>query len=211
MKKTLSHLLFSLHRTLDRAVRERARLDELTVAQVETLEAIDTLRAASTRREEKEPTFTELSAFLGSDLSTMSRNVPYLEKKGLIERVQKSDGRRTGLRVTSRGAIYLKHIHSYYFVEIGMLLRDSPNRTRLLEALTELDALTSRQPKRGMVLNPPLESLEEGVDMGVVEGPPPTSLSLLRRPLSALVEPPRPSLLSSGLVQPPRAKKERKA
>ena len=82
-------------RGLGRISRERARADEVTPQQAETLQLIAERGAVST---------STLAQLLGIDPSTASRNLAGLQKAGLVTRKKASeDGRQTDVRLTPRG------------------------------------------------------------------------------------------------------------
>jgi DNA-binding MarR family transcriptional regulator len=82
-------------RGLGRISRERARADEVTPQQAETLQLISDRGAVST---------SMLATMLGIDPSTASRNLAGLQKAGLVTRKKASDdGRQTDVRLTPKG------------------------------------------------------------------------------------------------------------
>ncbi|HSQ62637.1 MAG TPA: MarR family transcriptional regulator [Polyangiaceae bacterium] len=82
-------------RGLGRISRERARADEVTPQQAETLQLIAERGAVST---------SMLAQLLGIDPSTASRNLAGLQKAGLVTRKKASeDGRQTDVRLTPKG------------------------------------------------------------------------------------------------------------
>lgn len=82
-------------RGLGRISRERARADEVTPQQAETLQLIAERGAVST---------STLAQLLGIDPSTASRNLAGLQKAGLVTRKKASeDGRQTDVRLTPKG------------------------------------------------------------------------------------------------------------
>jgi len=82
-------------RGLGRISRERARADEVTPQQAETLQLIADKGAVST---------STLATLLGIDPSTASRNLAGLQKAGLVTRKKASDdGRQTDVRLTPKG------------------------------------------------------------------------------------------------------------
>jgi len=82
-------------RGLGRISRERARADEVTPQQAETLQLIAERGAIST---------STLAQLLGIDPSTASRNLAGLQKAGLVTRKKASeDGRQTDVRLTPKG------------------------------------------------------------------------------------------------------------
>lgn len=85
----------SVARGLGRISRERARADEVTPQQAETLQLIADRGAVST---------STLATMLGIDPSTASRNLAGLQKAGLVTRKKASDdGRQTDVRLTPKG------------------------------------------------------------------------------------------------------------
>jgi DNA-binding MarR family transcriptional regulator len=82
-------------RGLGRISRERARADEVTPQQAETLQLISERGAVST---------STLATLLGIDPSTASRNLAGLQDAGLVTRKKASDdGRQTDVRLTPKG------------------------------------------------------------------------------------------------------------
>ena len=82
-------------RGLGRISRERARADEVTPQQAETLQLIADKGAVST---------STLATLLGIDPSTASRNLAGLQKAGLVTRKKATDdGRQTDVRLTPKG------------------------------------------------------------------------------------------------------------
>ena len=82
-------------RGLGRISRERARADEVTPQQAETLQLISDKGAVST---------STLATLLGIDPSTASRNLAGLQKAGLVTRKKATDdGRQTDVRLTPKG------------------------------------------------------------------------------------------------------------
>ena len=82
-------------RGLGRISRERARADDVTPQQAETLQLIADRGAVST---------STLATLLGIDPSTASRNLAGLQKAGLVTRKKASDdGRQTDVRLTPKG------------------------------------------------------------------------------------------------------------
>ncbi len=82
-------------RGLGRISRERARADEVTPQQAETLQLIADKGAVST---------STLALLLGIDPSTASRNLAGLQKAGLVTRKKATDdGRQTDVRLTPKG------------------------------------------------------------------------------------------------------------
>ncbi len=82
-------------RGLGRISRERARADEVTPQQAETLQLISERGAVST---------STLATLLGIDPSTASRNLAGLQDAGLVTRKKATDdGRQTDVRLTPKG------------------------------------------------------------------------------------------------------------
>jgi len=82
-------------RGLGRISRERARADDVTPQQAETLQLIADRGAVST---------SMLATMLGIDPSTASRNLAGLQKAGLVTRKKATDdGRQTDVRLTPKG------------------------------------------------------------------------------------------------------------
>ena len=82
-------------RGVGRISRERARSDDVTPQQAETLQLIADKGAVST---------SALAALLGIDPSTASRNLAGLQKAGLVTRKRGTvDGRQTDVRLTPKG------------------------------------------------------------------------------------------------------------
>ncbi len=82
-------------RGLGRISRERARADEVTPQQAETLQLIAERGAVST---------STLATLLGIDPSTASRNLAGLQDAGLVTRKKATDdGRQTDVRLTPKG------------------------------------------------------------------------------------------------------------
>lgn len=82
-------------RGLGRISRERARADDVTPQQAETLQLIADRGAVST---------SMLATLLGIDPSTASRNLKGLQKDGLVTRKKATDdGRQTDVRLTPKG------------------------------------------------------------------------------------------------------------
>ncbi|HEY2367817.1 MAG TPA: MarR family transcriptional regulator [Polyangiaceae bacterium] len=82
-------------RGLGRISRERARADEVTPQQAETLQVIAERGGVST---------STLATLLGIDPSTASRNLAGLQEKSFVTRKKATDdGRQTDVRLTPKG------------------------------------------------------------------------------------------------------------
>jgi DNA-binding MarR family transcriptional regulator len=82
-------------RGVGRISRERARAEDVTPQQAETLQLIADRGAVST---------SALATLLGIDPSTASRNLAGLQKAGLVSRKKATDdGRQTDVRLTPKG------------------------------------------------------------------------------------------------------------
>src|SRR5262245_1062465 len=124
--------LLTVARGLGRIARERARDEDVTPQQAETLQLIAERGAMST---------STLATMLGIDPSTASRNLSGLERAGLIARQKGADdGRQTDVRLTPRGRRAAQTVGSGATSAFASLLDRVPRseRARVLEALEAL-------------------------------------------------------------------------
>ncbi len=116
-------------RVLGRINRERARANDVTPQQAETLQLIAERGAVST---------SSLATMLGIDPSTASRNLSGLERAGLISRKKGADdARQTDVRLTPRGKRTAESVTDEADGSIASLLERLPRgeRQRVTEAL----------------------------------------------------------------------------
>lgn len=124
--------LLALDRGLGRIARERARSDDVTPQQAETLQLIAERGALST---------STLATLLGIDPSTASRNLSGLERAGLIARQKGSDdGRQTDVRLTPRGRRAAQSVGSGVASSFARIFDRVPRgeRGRVIDALEVL-------------------------------------------------------------------------
>ena len=116
-------------RGLGKIARERARSEEVTPQQAETLQIIAERGAVST---------SSLALMLGIDPSTASRNLSGLERAGFITRKKGSDdGRQTDVRLTPRGKRTADSVSDESTRAFGALMEKLPRgeRPKVMEAL----------------------------------------------------------------------------
>lgn len=119
-------------RGLGRISRERARADDVTPQQAETLQLIADRGAVST---------STLATLLGIDPSTASRNLAGLQKAGLVTRKKASeDGRQTDVRLTPKGKRAADAATASSSEALATVL-DKINRGERQKVLDALDAL----------------------------------------------------------------------
>ena len=119
-------------RGLGRISRERARADEVTPQQAETLQLIADRGAVST---------SALATLLGIDPSTASRNLAGLQKAGLVTRKKASDdGRQTDVRLTPKGKRAADAATSSSAAALANVL-EKINRSERQKVLDALEAL----------------------------------------------------------------------
>jgi DNA-binding MarR family transcriptional regulator len=119
-------------RGLGRISRERARADEITPQQAETLQLIADRGAVST---------STLASLLGIDPSTASRNLKGLQEAGLVTRKKASDdGRQTDVRLTPKGKRAADAATASSAQALATVL-DKINRGERQKVLDALDAL----------------------------------------------------------------------
>ncbi len=119
-------------RGLGRISRERARADDVTPQQAETLQLIADRGAVST---------STLATLLGIDPSTASRNLAGLQKAGLVTRKKASeDGRQTDVRLTPKGKRAADAATASSAQALATVL-DKINRGERQKVLDALDAL----------------------------------------------------------------------
>ena len=119
-------------RGLGRISRERARADDVTPQQAETLQLIADRGAVST---------STLATLLGIDPSTASRNLAGLQKAGLVTRKKASeDGRQTDVRLTPKGKRAADAATASSAQALATVL-DKINRSERQKVLDALDAL----------------------------------------------------------------------
>lgn len=119
-------------RGLGRISRERARADDVTPQQAETLQLIADRGAVST---------STLATLLGIDPSTASRNLAGLQKAGLVTRKKASDdGRQTDVRLTPKGKRAADAATASSAEALATVL-DKINRGDRQKVLDALDAL----------------------------------------------------------------------
>lgn len=119
-------------RGLGKIARGRARSEEVTPQQAETLQIIAERGAVST---------SSLALMLGIDPSTASRNLSGLERAGFITRKKGSDdGRQTDVRLTPRGKRTADSVSEEFTRAFGALMEKLPRgeRPKVMEALDVL-------------------------------------------------------------------------
>jgi DNA-binding MarR family transcriptional regulator len=119
-------------RGLSRIARERARADDVTPQQAETLQLIAERGAVST---------SSLALVLGIDPSTASRNLSGLEREGYVTRKKGADdGRQTDVRLTPRGKRTADAVSADATQTLTALLDRLPkgDRLRVVESLEVL-------------------------------------------------------------------------
>jgi DNA-binding MarR family transcriptional regulator len=119
-------------RGLGRISRERARAEDVTPQQAETLQLIADRGAVST---------SMLATMLGIDPSTASRNLAGLQKAGLVTRKKATDdGRQTDVRLTPKGKRAADAATASSAQALSNVL-DKINRNERQKVLEALDAL----------------------------------------------------------------------
>ena len=116
-------------RGLGKISRERARAEEVTPQQAETLQLIAERGAVST---------SSLALMLGIDPSTASRNLSGLERAGFITRKKGADdGRQTDVRLTPRGKRTADSVTEESTQAFAALMEKLPRgeRPKVMEAL----------------------------------------------------------------------------
>src|SRR3954454_10892811 len=127
-------------RGLGKIARERARSEEVTPQQAETLQLIAERGAVST---------SSLALMLGIDPSTASRNLSGLERAGFITRKKGSDdGRQTDVRLTPRGKRTADSVSAEATQPFAALLDKLPktDRLRVVECLEALARTVDGEP-----------------------------------------------------------------
>jgi DNA-binding MarR family transcriptional regulator len=119
-------------RGVGRISRERARAEDVTPQQAETLQLIADRGALST---------SELAKLLGIDPSTASRNLAGLQNAGLVTRRKASeDGRQTDVRLTPKGKRAAEAAHASSAQALSNVL-EKINRSDRQKVVEALDAL----------------------------------------------------------------------
>ena len=127
-------------RGLGRISRERARADEVTPQQAETLQLIADKGAVST---------STLATLLGIDPSTASRNLAGLQQKGYVTRKKATDdGRQTDVRLTPKGKRAADAASASSAQALASLL-EKINRGDRQKVLDALDALVKAIDEHG--------------------------------------------------------------
>jgi DNA-binding MarR family transcriptional regulator len=124
--------LLAVARGLTRLGRERARSEEVTPQQAETLQLIAERGALST---------STLAHMLGIDPSTASRNLAGLERAGYLSRRKGTDdARQTDVRLTPRGRRAAEHISTASSQAYATLVERLPkgDRGKVIDALDTL-------------------------------------------------------------------------
>ena len=132
-------------RGLGRISRERARADEVTPQQAETLQLIADKGAVST---------STLATLLGIDPSTASRNLAGLQKAGLVTRKKASDdGRQTDVRLTPKGKRAADAASASSAQALSNVLEkiNRGDRQKVLDALDALAKAIDEHGPNGMV------------------------------------------------------------
>jgi len=128
-------------RGLGRISRERARADEVTPQQAETLQLISERGAVST---------STLATLLGIDPSTASRNLAGLQDAGLVTRKKATDdGRQTDVRLTPKGKRAADAVAASSAQAFSNVL-EKINRSDRQKVLDALDALAKAIEEQGM-------------------------------------------------------------
>ena len=129
-------------RGLGRISRERARADEVTPQQAETLQLIADKGAVST---------STLATLLGIDPSTASRNLAGLQKAGLVTRKKATDdGRQTDVRLTPKGKRAADAASASSAQALSNVLEkiNRGDRQKVLDALDALAKAIDERPQR---------------------------------------------------------------
>jgi DNA-binding MarR family transcriptional regulator len=132
-------------RGLGRISRERARADEVTPQQAETLQLIADKGAVST---------STLATLLGIDPSTASRNLAGLQKAGLVTRKKATDdGRQTDVRLTPKGKRAADAASASSAQALSNVLEkiNRGDRQKVLDALDALAKAIDEHGPNGMV------------------------------------------------------------
>jgi DNA-binding MarR family transcriptional regulator len=132
-------------RGLGRISRERARADEVTPQQAETLQLIADKGAVST---------STLALLLGIDPSTASRNLAGLQKAGLVTRKKATDdGRQTDVRLTPKGKRAADAASASSAQALSNVLEkiNRGDRQKVLDALDALAKAIDDHGSNGMV------------------------------------------------------------
>jgi len=132
-------------RGLGRISRERARADEVTPQQAETLQLIADKGAVST---------STLATLLGIDPSTASRNLAGLQKAGLVTRKKATDdGRQTDVRLTPKGKRAADAASASSAQALSNVLEkiNRGDRQKVLDALDALAKAIDDHGSNGMV------------------------------------------------------------
>lgn len=132
-------------RGLGRISRERARADEVTPQQAETLQLIADKGAVST---------STLATLLGIDPSTASRNLAGLQKAGLVTRKKATDdGRQTDVRLTPKGKRAADAASASSAQALSTVLEkiNRGDRQKVLDALDALVKAIDEHGPNGMV------------------------------------------------------------
>jgi DNA-binding MarR family transcriptional regulator len=132
-------------RGLGRISRERARADEVTPQQAETLQLIADKGAVST---------STLATLLGIDPSTASRNLAGLQKAGLVTRKKATDdGRQTDVRLTPKGKRAADSASASSAQALSNVLEkiNRGDRQKVLDALDALAKAIDEHGPNGMV------------------------------------------------------------
>jgi DNA-binding MarR family transcriptional regulator len=119
-------------RGVGRISRERARAEDVTPQQAETLQLIADRGAVST---------SALASLLGIDPSTASRNLAGLQKAGLITRRKAmEDGRQTDVRLTPKGKRAAESANASSAQALSTVLEkiNRGDRQKVVEALDAL-------------------------------------------------------------------------
>lgn len=127
--ETFARAVQTLARCLLRVGRERAKADEVTPQQAETLQLIAEKGSVST---------SLLATILGIDPSTASRNLAGMERAGYLTRKKDAeDARQTEARLTPRGKRLAESIAAETAQCLTTILErlPRPDRPRVAEAL----------------------------------------------------------------------------
>ncbi len=130
-------------RGLGRISRERARADEVTPQQAETLQLISERGAVST---------SMLATLLGIDPSTASRNLAGLQDAGLVTRKKATDdGRQTDVRLTPKGKRAADAVAASSAQALSNVLEkiNRGDRQKVLDALDALAKAIEEQSVNG--------------------------------------------------------------
>ena len=133
-QEKFAHALASIARRVSKLQTSEICCGALTLEQFETLRTIEASR---------DPSMSVLSAALGVDLSTMSRNVSVLEREKYVSRARaREDSRVVTVLLTPKGRTALRTLRCDEQDVMAEVYRKLPTASRpsVLEALSALQA-----------------------------------------------------------------------